>query len=78
MDEAEKLKAFLEGHCNTALKVCAERFMRKLTKRVNGIGGRVSVTRSVTVDADRFELIVTDTIETRIFGPTGSQGHFDA
>lgn len=53
----------------------AKKLLRKLARRVGGPEARVSVRRAVHVDADTFELVIDDRIETRIRPPASIAAH---
>lgn len=77
MDEVQRLSAFLNATANRDLTGYADKFMRKLMRKVQGQDATASVSRSVTTDLESYELIITDTIVTRVFAPSGFADHHD-
>lgn len=78
MDDADRLKEFLDATAKRDLKAYAENFKRKLSRKMSGHGGRMSVSRGITVDEMTLELVVTDTIETRLSVTPEEKPRFDA
>ena len=82
MDDDDKITAFLNSSVKRIGTLIANSFMRKLVRMFGGTGGRVSITRSISVDETSMELVVTDIIETRVFGPSeaapAGKKHFNA
>ena len=66
MDDADRLRAYLEGPAARNLKTYATKLGDRLLKLSGAATARADVWREIDVDEETMQLIVTDTIEVRI------------
>jgi hypothetical protein len=71
MDDDDALKRFLAGPALTAMQDYADNLGPAMLSNSLGSSIRVECSRTIDVDRKTVEIVVVDTIEFRISGPSG-------